>query len=127
MATSPAGTEFAGSGVSSIGRSSRGLSSGLAISATAGRFGASCKEREREACTRLTPGSAAERVAKSGGNQACSAMAPLPAVRAYRSAGSTLPSQSLTPVRKLATITVKATDKARLATTPATAAVAVRR
>ena len=54
-------------------------------------------------------------------------MALVAALRAYRSAGSTLASQSLTPTRKLATITVSATDSARLATTPATAAVAVRR
>ncbi len=51
----------------------------------------------------------------------------LPALRAYRSAGSTPSSQAATLSRKLATITVSATLSARLATTPATAALAVAR
>ena len=46
-------------------------------------------------------------------------------MRAYRSAGSTLSSHTVTASRKLATITVMATLSARLATTPATVALAV--
>ena len=79
----------------------------------------------REASTRRTPGRACTCATKPASSQACSLAALLAAVRAYRSAGSTLSSQVATPWRKLVTITVSATDKARLATTPATAAVAV--
>ena len=59
--------------------------------------------------------------------QASSAAALLPALRTYRSAGSTWSSQSATPPRKLVTITVSATASARLATTPDTAMVALLR
>ena len=48
----------------------------------------------------------------------------LEAVRAYRSAGRTVSSQLDTDARKLATMTVSATARLRLATTPATATVA---
>ena len=54
-----------------------------------------------------------------------SAAADVCAVRAYRSAGSTLSSQLTTLPRKLVTMTVSATESARLATTPATAALAL--
>ena len=74
-----------------------------------------------------TPSRRAALATNSGVSQAWSAVLLVPELRAYRSAGSTLSSHWLTPWRKLATITVSATDSARLATTPATAAVAVRR
>ena len=85
----------------------------------------------RELATRCTSGKAAARAGKSGGSTDWSlpALLPLPllppAARAYSSAGNTPSSQSLTAARKLATITVSATDKARLATTPATIALAL--
>ena len=74
---------------------------------------------------RCTPGKAAMAFKKRWSR--CMASAPLLdlAVRAYRSAGSTTSSHWVTEPRKLVTITVRATDRLRLATTPAVATVAV--
>ena len=117
----------AGTSVPSSGSDCAGSASGRANSVTAGRSGAHVRARTRAASTRATPGSAAARCGRSAGRNAWSAALPLVALRRYRSAGSTWSSQRATPSRKLATITVSATDSARLATTPATATAAASR
>ena len=68
---------------------------------------------------------AAASLTNAGGSVTTSPADVLAAARAYRSAGSTVFSHCVTDSRKLATITVSATDRLRLATTPATAMVAV--
>ena len=67
------------------------------------------------------------RSGSAGGRIAMSLPGGPPAARAYRSAGRIVSSHCVTASRKLATITVSATDRARLATTPATAIVALSR
>jgi hypothetical protein len=62
-----------------------------------------------------------------GSRNAVSPAEALPAVRTYRSAGSTTSSQRETESRKLATITVNATARLSAATTPLTATAAVSR
>ena len=98
--------------------------SGRATTLMGGRLGSSTTERVRAASTRSTPSSPAAACTNAAGRKAPSLAALLVAVRAYRSAGNTCSSHWDTPLRKLSTITVSATAKLRLATTPATATVA---
>ena len=116
-----------GNGTSSptSGSAFAGSSIARAISTTAGRAGSSCTLVTRCAATRSTPGSATARCGNSAGSVTTSPATSDEPARAYRSAGSTVPSHCVTESRKLATITVSATARLRLATTPATAIVAV--
>ncbi|MCY1217471.1 hypothetical protein D9M72_293860 [compost metagenome] len=107
-----------------------------AISVTAGCAGSSCSDCVRSVPVRATPGSCASACTKAGAKVAVSVLLvppllPLPrppeVARTYRSAGSTTSSQCVTDSRKLATITVSATARLRLATTPLTATAAVPR
>ena len=125
LTNTPSSPGTAAATAPSIGRVAAGSSpSGRATSITAGCCGWICSATWRAVLSRATPGRRAACSTQPGGKNTGSALL-LPAPRKYRSAGSTLASQSLTALRKLATITVMATDSARLATTPATAALAV--
>ena len=91
-----------------------------------GLSASSCTGVARSASARATPGRACTARTSAGSRKRLSA-GPLPAARTYSGAGNTLSSQALTESRKLATITVRATDNARLATTPLSATAAVSR
>ena len=121
----PAGTASAGPVRGSTWAGS--APSGRLSTVRAGRAALSCRGLVRRGDTLSTPGRRATASAKPGGSRAASPPAACRAERTYSGEGSTASSHWMTEPRKLATITVSATARLRLATTPPTAMAAVPR
>ena len=120
----PSGTA---SGGAINGRLRAGSVKSRAIKATGLWLLCSSKGIWRWACSFLTPASWDAACTNSGLKNTVSLALKLPALRTYRSAGSTRSSHWVTDSRKLATITVSATARLSEATTPLTATAAVSR
>ena len=116
----PAAAPSSGSGVRRVGRA------GARSTPPAGAPGRAAARASASAVTRVHAGHAPQPARRSCvGRRWSPAAADCRCVRTYRSAGSTLSSQRATPLAKARHHDVSATDSARLATTPATAALAV--